>query len=115
MSKAESGSKAEPGPNPAELFAALGDPTRMAMIGKLSRGEEQSIVQIGAGLPISRQAITKHLDVLHRAGLVQRRKSGREVHFALRRQAIEDARTWLAQVGAQWDGTLARLKAFVED
>jgi len=108
-------SKAETGANPAELFAALGDPTRMAMIGKLSRGEEQSIVQIGEGLPISRQAITKHLDVLHRAGLVQRRKSGREVHFALRRQAIEAASAWLDEIGAQWDGALTRLKAFVEE
>ncbi|WP_336957840.1 metalloregulator ArsR/SmtB family transcription factor [Sphingobium aquiterrae] len=113
MPKAESGP--HPAPSPAELFAALGDPTRMAMVGRLSHGTAQSIVQMGAGLPISRQAVAKHLDVLLRAGLVQRHKSGREVHFALRRQAIEDARSWLAQVGAQWDGALARLKAFVEE
>jgi DNA-binding transcriptional ArsR family regulator len=101
-------------PEPAAIFAALGDPTRIALIGRLSRGEAQSIVQIGEGLPISRQAVAKHLDVLHQAGLVRRQKSGREVHFALQRQAIEDARTWLAEIGTQWDGALARLKSFVE-
>jgi DNA-binding transcriptional ArsR family regulator len=101
--------------DPAQLFAALGDPTRLGLIARLSGGSAQSIVQIGEGLPMSRQAVAKHLDVLHAAGLVQRTKSGREVHFALRRQAIEDARAWLDAVGTQWDDALDRLKAFVEE
>lgn len=104
-------SKAEP----ALLFAALGDITRVGLIARLADGGERSIVQLGDGLSMSRQAVAKHLDVLHGAGLVHRRKSGREVHYALRRDAIEAARTWLDQVSAQWDGTLARLKAFVEE
>lgn len=100
--------------DPALLFAALGDPSRLHIVACLGDGAPQSIARIGAGLPISRQAVAKHIDVLHQAGLVDRRKSGREVHVALRRDAIEDARAWLDAVGAQWDGTLARLKAFVE-
>jgi DNA-binding transcriptional ArsR family regulator len=100
---------------PVALFAALGDPTRLGLIVRLADGMERSIVQMGEGLPITRQAIAKHLDVLHSAGLVRRTKSGREVHFALRREAIEEARGWLEAVGAQWDGTLARFKAFVEE
>lgn len=99
----------------AELFAALGDPTRMGLIARLADGGERSIMTLGEGLPISRQAVTKHLDVLHGAGLVDRRKAGREMHYALRRQAIAEARAWLDAVHAQWDGTLARLKAFVEE
>ncbi|MBH1993179.1 MAG: helix-turn-helix transcriptional regulator [Sphingomonadaceae bacterium] len=105
MSKAET----------AQMFAALGDPTRLGLIARLADGSERSIVHLGDGLPISRQAVAKHLDVLHGAGLVVRRKSGRETHFALRRDAVETARNWLDQVGAQWDDTLTRFKAFVEE
>lgn len=112
MSKADCPSPAAP--NPAHLFAALGDPTRIGLIARLSDGAEQSIGQMGKHLPISRQAVTKHLDVLLDAGLVRRRKSGREVYFALRKEAIEDARNWLDTVRAQWDDTLGRLKIFVE-
>lgn len=103
-----------PLPDPARLFAALGDPTRLGLIVRLSDGGARSIVQIGEGIPITRQAVAKHLDVLFAAGLVHRTKSGREVHFALRRQAIEDARDWLTQIGTQWDDALARLRDFVE-
>jgi DNA-binding transcriptional ArsR family regulator len=100
---------------PAVLFAALGDPTRLSVIARLGDGTAHSIGQIGDGLPMSRQAITKHLAVLQQAGLVQRTKSGREVHFLLRRQAIEEARTWLDTVGAHWDDVLVRFKTFVEE
>lgn len=72
-------------------------------------------MEMGHGLPISRQAVTKHLDVLHRAGLVRRTRSGREVHYALRKEAVEEARLWLDNVGAQWDAALIRLKSFIED
>ncbi|WIA54692.1 metalloregulator ArsR/SmtB family transcription factor [Sphingobium sp. WTD-1] len=100
--------------SPAEIFAALGDPTRLSLIARLGDGNGRSIVQLGEGLPISRQAVAKHLEVLHGAGLVRRHRQGREVHFALRREAVATAQDWLGRVGAQWDGTLARLKAFAE-
>lgn len=100
--------------DPAPVFAALGDPTRLGLIARLGDGGARSIGQLGEDLPISRQAVAKHLDILLGAGLVQRRKKGREVHFALRRQGIEDAQAWLVQVGTQWDANLSRLKAMVE-
>lgn len=99
---------------PAQLFAALGDATRLGLIGRLSEGTGRSITQLGDGLPISRQAVAKHLDVLLGAGLVRRTRSGREVLFTLEPEAIADARDWLAQVSSQWDETLGRLKNFVE-
>lgn len=73
------------------------------------------MAQIGDRRPISRQAIAKHLDVLLRAGLVRRTRVGREARFRMEPDAIQTARNWLDAVGAQWDGTLDRLKAFVED
>lgn len=99
---------------PARLFAALGDATRLGMIGRLSDGAERSIAQLGEGLPISRQAVAKHLDVLLGAGLVRRTRSGREVLFTLDPGAIAEARDWLAQVSSQWVETLDRLKTLVE-
>lgn len=102
-------------PDPARLFAALGDQTRLGLVAQLADGHKRSIAQMGEDLPISRQAVAKHLNVLREAGLVQRTRSGREVHFALRREAIEGAQLWLDKVGAQWDSTLSRFKSFVED
>ena len=101
--------------SPARLFAALGDVTRLGLIGRLSDGERRSIVQLGEGLPISRQAVAKHLDVLLGAGLVRRTRSGREVLFTLRPETVEEARDWLDKVGSQWDETLGRFKNFIEN
>jgi DNA-binding transcriptional ArsR family regulator len=99
---------------PARLFAALGDATRLGLVERLSDGMERSIVQLGDGLPISRQAVAKQLDVLLGAGLVRRTRSGREVLFTLKQETIAEASDWLAQVSRQWDETLGRLKTSVE-
>jgi DNA-binding transcriptional ArsR family regulator len=80
-----------PLPDPARLFAALGDPTRIGLVARLSEGNAQSIAQMSQGLPISRQAVAKHLDVLLSAGLVRRTKSGREAHFTLDADALGTA------------------------
>ena len=100
---------------PARLFAALGDSTRLALIDQLSDTKERSIAQLGEGLPISRQAVAKHLDVLLGAGLVRRTRSGRETLFALWPEAVAEARHWLAQVEGQWEEALGRFKSFVEN
>lgn len=99
---------------PARLFAALGDSTRLRLIGRLSDGGTRSIVELGHDLPISRQAVAKHLDVLLDARLVRRTRNGRQANFALRPEAVMEAKDWLDRVGSQWDGTLGRLKNFVE-
>jgi DNA-binding transcriptional ArsR family regulator len=98
----------------APLFAALADPTRLALIERLADGAPRPIVALAAGGPLTRQAVTKHLAVLRGAGLVDRRPSGRETHYALRPERLAEARSWLDSIGAQWDDALARLKAHVE-
>lgn len=107
--------EAEPrAPDPAPIFAALGDPTRLALLAKLSSGETQSITKLAADTRLTRQAITKHLRVLEKAGLVRSLKVGRESQFILRPGRIEAARSYLDQVAAQWADALSRLRAFVE-
>ena len=99
----------------AALFAALADPTRLALIERLADGAPRPIVALASGSAISRQAVTKHLAVLRSAGLVARRASGRETLYALRPERLAEAGSWLDSVGAQWEGALARLRAHVEE
>jgi DNA-binding transcriptional ArsR family regulator len=98
----------------AEIFAALGDATRLSVLDRLSRGTPQSIVRLTAGTRLTRQAVTKHLRVLEAAGVVRSVRAGRESLFALEPKPIDDLRRYLETVSAQWDDALARLKAFVE-
>lgn len=101
--------------SPAPLFAALGDRTRLKLLLRLSGGGTRSIASLSVGAGITRQAIAKHLRVLEEAGFVTSRREGRESRYALRPDAVRDARDFLDQVSAQWDETLERLRAFVED
>jgi DNA-binding transcriptional ArsR family regulator len=97
------------------VFAALADPTRRLMIQALLRDGTTSVPLLTAELPITRQAIAKHLATLDDAGLVERAPaSGREVRYRLREGALESANAWLAGTEAAWEGRLARLKGVVE-
>ena len=98
----------------APVFAALSDETRLTLVAKLSDGAPRSIARLGDGLEISRQAITKHLRVLERAGLVRAESAGRECLFELDAKPLEEARDYLSQVSRQWDAALDRLKKFVQ-
>ena len=98
----------------APLFAALGDRTRLALLVTLCAGGPLSIAQIGAHFDVSRQAVTKHLDVLADAGLVKSRRQGRERIWEFEPKRLDDAHRFLEQVSRQWDDALGRLKAFVE-
>lgn len=98
----------------APVFAALGDPTRLRLIAVLCAGGALSIVQLTAGAAITRQAITKHLEVLADAGLVRDIRQGRERLWELEPSRIDEARRSLDAIAVQWDQTLQRLKAFVE-
>jgi DNA-binding transcriptional ArsR family regulator len=104
-----------PRPDPAEVFAALGDRTRLSLLVRLSDGETRSIASLSADTALTRQAVTKHLHVLQEAGLVSSLRVGRESRFAFRPEAVADARAYLERVSAQWDDALARLKRFAED
>ncbi len=101
--------------DPAPVFAALGDKTRLSLVARLSGGRPHSISQLTEGSRLTRQAITKHLRVLEGAGIVHGVRSGRESLFQLDPQPILEIREYLDLVSAQWDQALARLKAFVED
>jgi len=99
----------------ALLFFALGDPTRLALLAKLSRGSSCSIVRLTEGSALTRQAVTKHLRVLQHAGLVRAVRRGREQLYRLEPGPIDDAKRALEQISRQWDAALLRLKAFVEE
>ena len=98
----------------APVFAALGDVTRLSLLAQLSAGRPLSISQLAAGSALTRQAITKHLRVLEDAGVVRSAKRGRESRFELSPNALDAARGYLAEVSAQWDAALGRLKVLVE-
>lgn len=98
----------------APLFAALGDETRLRVLNRLSAGEPQSIVRLTMGSDVTRQAITKHLQVLAAAGLVRSVRRGRERLWELEPRRIEEARRALQHISEAWDEALGRLKAFVE-
>ena len=94
---------------PADLvFAALADPTRRAVIGRLAQ-EPLSASALAGELPVSRQAVAKHLATLDRAGLVRSHREGREQLYRLDPAPLADAMEWMASVGARWDDRLARL------
>src|SRR5512143_379089 len=93
-----------------EVFAALGDRTRLALVAKLSSGESYSISRLTSGSRLTRQAITKHLRVLEGAGIVHSIRRGRESVFEFDPQPIIDLKDYLAMVSRHWDERLARLK-----
>jgi DNA-binding transcriptional ArsR family regulator len=97
------------------IFAALGDDTRLRLVTRLSSEGPMSIVRLSHGSGLTRQAITKHLRVLARAGLVQSARRGRESVWTFDPRPLGIARTSLDEISRQWDAALERLKAFVED
>ena len=99
----------------APLFAALGDPTRLRLLDRLCEGTPQSIAQLTVGTQVSRQAITKHLRVMQRAGLMRCIHNGREAMWSVDRRRLDDARRYLNSVSEQWDRALVRLRKMVEE
>ena len=96
------------------MFAALGCVTRLELLSRLSDGRDYSITELTDGLHLTRQAITKHLQVLQHAGIVNSRRVGRESRFAIRPGSIVQAKDYLTRVSDQWNKSIARLRAKVE-
>lgn len=97
------------------VFAALSDPTRRWMVQSLLRDGTTSVPALTSALPISRQAVAKHVSALDQAGLLERAPGGgREVRYRLRAGALHTAAAWIAEAEAQWDDRLARLRANLE-
>jgi DNA-binding transcriptional ArsR family regulator len=101
--------------NDARVFAALGDDTRLRLVARLSRDGPMSIARLTSDHDMTRQAITKHLRVMAKAGLVRGTRRGRERVWELERRRLAEAQRHLEMISAQLDLTLRRLKAFVEE
>jgi DNA-binding transcriptional ArsR family regulator len=99
---------------PDAVFQALADPTRRTLIRTLSREGPATLAELSSQLPVSRQAVTKHLTLLQEAGLVTGRGEVRGRRYELTPGPLADAMGWIVDVGAGWDDRLARLKRQVE-
>jgi DNA-binding transcriptional ArsR family regulator len=96
-------------------FAALADPTRRAIVERLADVPDLSVSELAAPFSVSLPAVMKHLDVLARANLIERRKTGRTVRCRLAPGPMEAAMLWLARYERFWSDGLDRLAAFVEE
>jgi ArsR family transcriptional regulator, cadmium/lead-responsive transcriptional repressor len=97
-----------------ELWSAIGDPSRRQVLDLLVSNGEVSASWLAGQVPFSRQAVSKHLVVLERAGLVSRRKQGREVLYQVAADRLDQATQAMADLAAQWDRRLAAIKALAE-
>jgi DNA-binding transcriptional ArsR family regulator len=95
------------------VFEALADPMRRRLLSQLS-AQPSTATELASQLPISRQAVAKHLTSLSRAGLLARERSGRDVRYRVTPAPLSDAVSWMAEVGGQWDDRLERLSKVLQ-
>ena len=100
---------------PDAVFAALADPTRRRVLRLVAERGPTSATLLERELPVTRQAIVKHLVVLSRAGLVTGQRAGQEVRYALVPEPLGEVSEWIAEIGVRWDERLARLRQVVLD
>ena len=98
----------------APIFAALGDRTRLQIVARLCGEGPLSIVNLTESSNVSRQAVTKHLRALERAGLAHSNRVGRERLWELKARRLAEARHYLEDISAGWDAAIERLRAHVE-
>ncbi|MDT0491152.1 ArsR/SmtB family transcription factor [Streptomyces sp. NPDC012600] len=96
------------------VLAALAEPTRRQLLDVLAEQDETTATVLAGRLPVSRQAVVKHLAVLDAAGLVSSRRVGREVRYAVRPDALNATAQWMAALAADWDRRLAYIKHIAE-
>lgn len=98
-------------PDPGDdVFAALADPTRRSILQAVSERGPTTATALTANVPISRQAIARHLSLLHEAGLVHAERAGRETRFTARPEPLDDLAAWATATGRRWETRLARLR-----
>jgi DNA-binding transcriptional ArsR family regulator len=102
-------------PRVDSVFNALADPTRRRMLERLARGGTLTASGVAEKLPISRQAVAKHLAALRSAKLVSSERVGRETHYRLRPDPLDDAARWIQTVSAEWDHRLEALQRSLEN
>jgi DNA-binding transcriptional ArsR family regulator len=96
------------------VFEALADATRREVIRRLAEGGPATATELAGSMPVTRQAVAKHLATLAEAGLVSSDRHGRETRFALTPEPLAEAVSWMADVGAQWDDRLGALSRYLE-
>ena len=96
------------------LWAAVGDPTRRRLVDELLTLGEATATALSRQLPVTRQAVAKHLAVLRRAGLVNGRRDGREVLYAVRPERLDEVGQAMARISEAWDQRLATIKRLAE-
>lgn len=104
----------EPALAAAPVFAALGDPTRLRLVARLCDGGPLSIARLREGTEVTRQAVTKHLHVLAKAGIVHHARRGRERIWELDAARLAETRAFLERVSRSWDSAIHRLRDLVE-
>ncbi|MFG2275805.1 ArsR/SmtB family transcription factor [Streptomyces chartreusis] len=97
-----------------ELWSAIGDPTRRTLIDLLLASGTGTATSLSAELPLTRQAVSKHLTVLDRVGLIHAEPAGRERHYRIDQAQLARAAAQLATVGSAWDARLHRIKTIAE-
>ena len=98
-----------------EVLVALADPMRRRVLDALSADPQSTATALASRLPVTRQAIVKHLIVLEQAGLVEASKRGREVQFTVRPERLESTARWMHGVAAAWDARLGAIKRLAEN
>jgi DNA-binding transcriptional ArsR family regulator len=98
---------------PDAVFAALADPTRRRVLRLVAERGPTSATLLEPELPVTRQAIVKHLAVLNRAGLITSQRTGQQVRYALVRGSLDEVSDWIAEISTRWDERLARLRRLV--
>jgi DNA-binding transcriptional ArsR family regulator len=98
---------------PDAVFAALADPTRRAVLRAVADRGPVTATSLAGALPVSRQAVAKHLALLRGAGLVAAERSGRETRFTAESGPLDDLAAWAEATGRRWDDRLARLRRHV--
>ena len=97
-----------------DIYSAVSDPTRRLILARLRTEGPLSVSGLSEGVPMSRQAVTKHLDLLEAAGLIVKRTRGRERLHVLEPEPLQELEEWLAPFAAAWDERLSRLKKHVD-
>lgn len=97
-----------------EVLVALADPTRRQLLDVLARRGQATATTLAVELPVSRQAVVKHLVILGKAGLVTSQREGREIRYAVRPDRLAETARWLDQLAARWDARLVAIKRLAE-
>jgi DNA-binding transcriptional ArsR family regulator len=104
----------DPAENVDDVLVALADPMRRRVLAVIASRGAATATAVAAQLPVSRQAVVKHLAVLNRAGLVSSQRQGREVRYTVRPERLDATARWFSDLAGEWDARLARIKRLAE-